>query len=137
MDTLLQEGQTPQSLSPLTLAFVGDGVYELLVREHLVAQGNCPVRKLHSRKVELVRCQAQAKALESLWPVLSEKERDVALRGRNAHVGHAPKNAAVADYHGATALEALFGYLYLAERGERLRELFAQVIAVLSQNQAL
>ena len=91
MDTLLQEGQTPQSLSPLTLAFVGDGVYELLVREHLVAQGNCPVRKLHSRKVELVRCQAQAKALESLWPVLSEEERDVALRGRNAHVGHAPK----------------------------------------------
>ena len=124
MDTLLQEGQTPQSLSPLTLAFVGDGVYELLVREHLVAQGNCPVRKLHSRKVELVRCQAQAKALESLWPVLSEEERDVALRGRNAH-------------HGATALEALFGYLYLAGRGERLRELFAQVIEVLSQNQAL
>ena len=75
-------------------------MYELLVRDHLVAQGNCPVRKLHSRKVELVRCQAQAKALEFLWPVLSEEERDVALRGRNAHVGHAPKNAAVADYHG-------------------------------------
>ena len=69
--------------------------------------------------------------------MLSEEERDVALRGRNAHVGHAPKNAAVADYHGATALEALFGYLYLAGRGERLRKLFAQVIEVLSQNQAL
>ena len=128
MDTLLQEGQTPQSLSPLTLAFVGDGVYELLVREHLVAQGNCPVRKLHSRKVELVRCQFQAQALERLWPRLTGEEQEVALRGRNAHVGHVPKNANVADYHGATALEALFGYLYLGGEVSRLRELFGLVM---------
>ena len=137
MEKLLQGDISPKGLSPLPLAFVGDGVYELLVREYLAAQGNCPVKKLHARKVELVRCQAQAQALEKIWPQLTPEEREVAQRGRNAHVGHAPKNAAVADYHGATALEALFGYLYLAERGERLRELFAQVIAVLSQNQAL
>ena len=128
MDTLLQEGQTPQSLSPLTLAFVGDWVYELLVREHLVAQGNCPVKKLNSRKVELVRCQFQAQALERLWPRLTGEEQEVALRGRNAHVGHVPKNANVADYHGATALEALFGYLYLGGEVSRLRELFGLVM---------
>lgn len=133
MDTLLQEGQSPKSLSPLTLAFVGDGVYELLVREHLVAQGNCPVKKLHSRKVELVRCQAQAKALSQLWEELSQEEQEVALRGRNAHVGHVPKNAEVADYHGATALEALFGYLYLSGRLERVRQLFGQVMAGLEK----
>ena len=55
LDTLLQESQSPQGLSPLPLAFVGDGVYELMVREYLVSQGNCPVKKLHSRQVELVR----------------------------------------------------------------------------------
>ena len=127
MEELLQGG-TPQGLSPLPLAFVGDGVFELLVREYLVSQGNCPVKKLHSRKVELVRCQAQAHALELLWPDLTQEERDMALRGRNAHVGHVPKNAEVADYHGATALETLFGYLYLKGDSARLRELFEKIM---------
>ena len=117
-----------RDLSPLTLAFVGDVVYELLAREHIVAQGNCPVKKLNAKKVELVCCQAQAKALRQLWPQLTEAERDTALRGRNAHVGHVPKNASVADYHGATALEALFGWLYLEGKLPRLRELFAKVV---------
>ena len=126
MDTLLQESQSPQGLSPLPLAFVGDGVYELMVREYLVSQGNCPVKKLHSRKVELVRCQAQAQALSQvLWPLLTEEERAVAQR---AHVGHVPKNAQVADYHGGTALEALFGWLYLKGELARLRELFTKVM---------
>ena len=99
------------------------------MREYLIARGNCPVKKLHSRKVELVRCQAQAQALrEALWPLLSEEEREICHRGRNAHVGHVPKNASVADYHGATALEALFGWLYLEGKLPRLRELFAKVV---------
>lgn len=128
METLLQEGSSPKMLSPLTLAFVGDGVYELLVREYLVSLGNCPVKKLNSRKVELVRCQAQAQALSELWPLLLQEEQEVALRGRNAHVGHTPKNASVADYHSATALEALFGYLYLGGETIRLRELFGRIL---------
>ena len=123
----MQESQSPQGLSPLPLAFVGDGVYELMVREYLVSQGNCPVKKLHSRKVELVRCQAQALS-QVLWPLLTEEERAVAQRGRNAHVGHVPKNAQVADYHGGTALEALFGWLYLKGELARLRELFTKVM---------
>ena len=128
MEKLLQGDISPKGLSPLPLAFVGDGVYELLVREYLAAQGNCPVKKLHARKVELVRCQAQAQALEKIWPQLTPEEQEVAQRGRNAHVGHVPKNAALADYHGATALEALFGYLYLSGDMARLRELFRCVI---------
>lgn len=128
MEKLLQGDISPKGLSPLPLAFVGDGVYELLVREYLAAQGNCPVKKLHARKVELVRCQAQAQALEKIWPQLTPEEQEVAQRGRNAHVGHVPKNAALADYHGATALEALFGYLYLSGDMTRLRELFRCVI---------
>ena len=115
-------------LSPLTLAFVGDVVYELLAREHIVAQGNCPVKKLNAKKVELVCCQAQAKALRQLWPQLTEAERATALRGRNAHVGHVPKNATVEDYHSATALEALFGWLHLQGESARLRQLFAWII---------
>ena len=117
-----------RDLSPLTLAFVGDVVYELPAREHIVAQGNCPVKKLNAKKVELVCCQAQAKALRQLWPQLTEAERDTALRGRNAHVGHVPKNATVEDYHSATALEALFGWLHLQGESARLRQLFAWII---------
>ena len=117
-----------RDLSPLTLAFVGDVVYELLAREYIVAQGNCPVKKLNAKKVELVCCQAQAKALRQLWPQLTEAERDTALRGRNAHVGHVPKNATVEDYHSATAREALFGWLHLQGESARLRQLFAWII---------
>ena len=128
MERLYNADCDVKSLSPLTLAFIGDGVFDLFVRERLVCQGNCPVKKLHARKVELVRCQAQAQALEKIWPQLTPEEQEVAQRGRNAHVGHVPKNAALADYHGATALEALFGYLYLSGDMTRLRELFRCVI---------
>lgn len=131
MESLLQAGAQPlNEYSPLTLAFIGDGVYELLVREYLVSHGSCPVKKLHSRAVQWVRCDAQAKALfEILWEKLTEEEQAVAMRGRNAHVGHVPKNASVADYHGATALEALFGYLYLKQESVRIRELFQFILA--------
>lgn len=128
METLLGQPGDFRMLSPLDLAFVGDGVYDLLCREYLLRRGSVPVKKLHRQKTELVCCQAQAGALKSLWPLLTEEEQGVALRGRNAHVGHVPKNASTADYHGATALEALFGWLYLAGETERVRELFLRII---------
>lgn len=131
MATLLGQPGDYRLLSPLDLAFVGDGVFDLLCRELLLRGGSCPVKKLHQRKTELVNCQAQARALEKLWPGLSEEERAVALRGRNAHVGHVPKNADIADYHGATALEALFGWLYLRGDIDRARELFLLAVEVL------
>lgn len=114
--------------SPLGLAFVGDGVYELMVREYLLRNGNSPVRKLNAKKVSLVCCEAQAKALALLLPGLSPAETEICLRGRNAHVNHVPKNANIADYHSATALECLFGYLYLQGNFARLGALFEEIV---------
>ena len=115
----------PKQLSPLTLAYIGDGVYELFVREYIVSKGNCPVKKLHARAVEMVRCEFQAKMLtEHLQPLLTETEAEICRRGRNAHVHQIPKNATREQYAKATGLECLFGALYLAGRVERLNELF-------------
>lgn len=107
-------------LSPLALAFVGDGVYSLFVRERLLAKANRPVGDLHHLAVEAVRAEAQSAAVERLLPVLTEEELAVFKRGRNAHTARTG-----AEYHRATGLESLFGYLYLDGRTDRLRELFA------------
>ena len=114
---------SPKEISTLGLAFVGDGVYDLLVREELVCEANRPVKELNLKKVEIVRCQAQAALVKRIEPFLTEEETDVLRRGRNAHVAHAPKNATMADYHAATAFETLLGYLYLSDNIERIREL--------------
>lgn len=115
----------PKQLSPLTLAFVGDGVFDLFVREEIVCSANRPVRELNKLKVDRVRCEAQARLYERIEPVLTEEEADIFRRGRNAHTAHTPKNASASDYHTATGIEALFGYLYLSDRTERIRELLA------------
>jgi len=126
MEHLTGAAIDPSQMNPLSLAFVGDGVFELFVRETMVQNRDAKVRDLHTKAVSRVRCEAQAKAArEVLLPVLTEEEQAVYNRGRNAHVGHVPKNASIADYHAATAVEALFGYLYLKGEITRLRELFA------------
>ena len=116
-----------RSYSPLALAFIGDGVFELMVREYIICEGNCSVKKLNARKVNYVCCDAQAEAVTAIEPMLTEEEADVLRRGRNAHPGHIPKNADPAVYHKATALEALFGYLYLKGEMERIRTLFEAI----------
>ena len=113
-----------ENLSPLTLAFMGDTVFDMFVREQLICQANRPVNALHSSATRLVKASAQSKAMDKIMPMLTEKEITVFKRGRNAHTNHRAKNASEGDYHRATGLEALFGYLYLKGEIERLRELF-------------
>ncbi|MEE3332671.1 MAG: ribonuclease III domain-containing protein [Ruminococcus sp.] len=128
MSTILNTNSDMKQYSPNTLAFIGDTVYELFVRESLVTEANRPVNELNKRKVSLVNCEAQAEAVRRITPSLTDEELSVYKRGRNAFTKNTPKNSSVADYHSATGLEALFGYLYLSGRVDRLRELFEIVI---------
>lgn len=123
-ERLLGGDVNPATLSPLTLAFVGDGVYGLMVREHLACEANRPVGTLHKASVDWVRAEAQSAALERMLPLLTDEEQGVYRRGRNAHTS---RNSP--EYHRATGLEALFGYLYLSGNTARLRELFAVAMA--------
>ncbi|MGD9559866.1 MAG: Mini-ribonuclease 3 [Oscillospiraceae bacterium] len=115
--------------SPLALAFVGDGVLELLVRARLVAQSRLPVGALHRQAVQLVSARAQFAALAGLQPLLSEAEQEVVRRGRNANKTSVAKNATAQEYRAATGLEALFGWLYLRDDLPRIEALFAVIWA--------
>lgn len=119
----------PKQLSPLNLAFIGDCVYEMLVRETLVIDANRPVNDLHRESVKFVSAKAQTAAFEKIKDILTEDEMAVYKRGRNAKVGHSPKSATEGEYHCATGVEALFGYLYLTEQLDRIKELFSQINA--------
>lgn len=111
-------------LNPLQLAYIGDGVWELLVRTRIIYKGRS-ARHVHKDAVACVNAGAQAEAFRRIEPLLTDAEADVARRGRNAHAHHAaPKNQDAADYRAATALEALIGYLYLIGQEERLLTLF-------------
>lgn len=123
---LSREEQLP--LSALGMAHLGDGVYELMVRSWLILQGFGKKGNLHRETVARVRASYQAKALARIEPLLTAEETAVAHRGRNAHMGSIPKNATRGEYAHATALEALFGYLYLNGRRERLNELFEEIM---------
>lgn len=116
------------SISNLGLAHLGDCVYELLVRTWLCLHGGATNRDLHRATVKLVAAPAQAKAVELLLPMLNEEERDVFRRGRNARVGAIPQHATPGEYHAATGLECLFGYLYLKGDKTRINELFDRIM---------
>ena len=110
--------------SPLTLAFLGDAVYEQLVRERLVLTANMPVKKLHQAAVKRVRASYQSRAVDEILPLLTEDEEAVFKRGRNATGNTVPKSSDPVEYRRATGLETLFGYLKLTENYERMVELF-------------
>ena len=113
-----------RAISSIGLAHLGDAVYELLVRTYLCANGKATGKGLHRATVELVRAPRQAALSERILPLLTEEESAVFKRGRNANVHTIAHNASVAEYRQATALEALFGWLYLHNRRERINELF-------------
>ena len=109
--------------SPLTLAYLGDVVYELIIRNMLVKKGNCPVNKLHRAAIGYVKAGAQARIMDRIEPLLTEEETAIYRRGRNSKSATMPKHAGVMEYRRATGLESVFGYLYLTGQTQRLREL--------------
>ncbi|MCR4614877.1 MAG: ribonuclease III [Clostridiales bacterium] len=133
---LSHNGETnPKLLSPLTLAFIGDSVFELMMREYYVKQANRPVKALHSLSADHVCANAQSQAAEIIIPMLTEEEQAVFRRGRNAHTSHTPKSSTEQDYHKATGLEALFGFLYLNGEAERIAELFGVITDAIEERE--
>ena len=114
-----------RAISTLGLAHLGDGVFELMVRSWLCLHGKATSKGLHRATVRYVAAPAQAQAVEKILPLLTEEEGDVFRRGRNTSPHSVPQNASRAYYQAATGLEALFGWLWLQGRTERLNELFA------------
>ncbi len=123
LSTPLSEPEARQ-YSPLTLAFLGDAVYSLLVRNMLTVDSNKPTGKLHKESIKFVNAAFQAEMIKLLMDDLTENELWVFKRGRNAHSAHSPKNQSEADYRYATGFETLYGYLYLCGETDRIKELF-------------
>lgn len=113
----------PKQYSPLTLAYIGDGIYDLVIRTVAVEQGNARVSLLHKHVSSMVKAEAQAKVVRVIEPLLSEEEMGIYKRGRNAKSYTMAKNASMTDYRMATGLEALMGYLYLVGRMNRILQL--------------
>ncbi len=112
-----------KTYSPLTLAYIGDGVFDLIIRSVIVGQGNTKASQLHRKTSQIVKASSQALLIETLVPYLTEEEMDVYRRGRNAKSPTTAKNATIGDYRKATGLEALIGYLYVTDQFERAVEL--------------
>ena len=115
-------------ISPLTWAYIGDCVYELFIRTHLVETTNLKPHKLHIEAVKQVKAKAQANKLEELQEMLTEEEKEIVRRTRNTENHHVAKNADPTDYMYATAFEGLIGYLYLSEQKERLEQILNKCI---------
>lgn len=131
MDTISQirkaltgaDHKDPKMLAPLVLAYIGDTVYDLYVRTKLILELDTTPHKLHLAAAGYVCAAGQAKAFRRVEALLTEEEQGAYRRGRNAHSGTVPKNAAVSDYRMATGFEALIGYLFLSGRDDRITEL--------------
>lgn len=115
-------------LSPLVWAYIGDSIYEIFIRTHLVNNSNAKPHRLHIETIKYVKAKAQADTLAKIKECLTEKEKEIVRRGRNAENHHVAKNASVAEYSQATAFEALIGYLYLTKQDERLQEILTMCL---------
>ena len=112
-----------RTYSPLTLAYIGDGIYDLVIRSGCCGAGKYKAGELHKRTSQIVKAHTQAQMMEALLPLLTEEEADIYRRGRNAKSSTMAKNATMSDYRKATGFEALMGWLYVKDEFERLVEL--------------
>jgi len=125
---LKKDEQEVKLMAPLTWAYIGDCVYELYIRTKLVNETNLKPHALHVEAIKHVKARAQAETLQKIYEELTEEEKDIVRRGRNAENHHLPKNANVQEYMYSTAFEALIGYLYLTKQNIRLKEILQKSI---------
>ena len=123
IEKLAMEKQDIRTISPLTLAYIGDSVFDLTIKTMVVGQGNAPVNKMHKKVSEIVKAHGQVQMYEAIKDILTEDESSVFKRGRNAKSYTSAKNATKIDYRIATGYEALIGYLYLQDKMDRVLEL--------------
>lgn len=123
----MQRDVNPSQIGSIALAFLGDAVFSLMVRDALLHSEIMSPNKLHKKAISMVRASAQSEGMEKILPILTEEEEAVFKRGRNVNSTKIPKNAEALDYRRATGLEALFGYLYLKDDKERLNYLFSVI----------
>lgn len=124
----IHEDSSSDGMPVSALAFLGDVVWEIMVREMLTVSGKCKADKLHARNIEMVNATYQANASKLLMEHLTEEETRMFIRGRNTHTAHTPRNKSKSEYHAATGLEVLFGWLYINGKTDRVKELFSIVI---------
>lgn len=120
----------PLEMQPLALAFIGDAVFEVFVRDYVIEKGYRTINEMHKQAIKYVRAKSQANAVKILSDELTETEKNVVRRGRNAHPHTVPKNADISDYRYATALEALIGYLHLSGDEERLTYIMKRIAEI-------
>ncbi|SMB84425.1 ribonuclease-3 family protein [Desulfonispora thiosulfatigenes DSM 11270] len=123
----------PAQLAPLTLAYIGDAVYELYTRLEVLGNGNIKVNELHKKVVQRVKAQTQSKLFQEITNDLDEIELAILKRGRNAKSKHNAKNAEVIDYRRSTGIEALIGYLYLKKDKKRLEDILQKVNDIIKE----
>lgn len=129
LDSLKLHSDTSSDGLPVSaLAFLGDGVWGLMTREHLTVSGMCKADKLHERNTQMVNATYQCAASKVLLPLLTDEEQTMFIRGRNTHTAHTPRNKSKSEYHAATGLEVLFGWLYINGRTDRIKELFTVAV---------
>ncbi len=120
-------GEDIMMLSPLQLAYIGDSVYELLIRTYLITK-DVSVKDLHKATTSYVKAKAQARFAHGLEDVLTEEEKNIIKKGRNAKSNTSPKNTDIIDYKYATGFECLFGYLYLTRQDKRIEEILHEIM---------
>ncbi|MCR5791625.1 MAG: ribonuclease III [Lachnospiraceae bacterium] len=123
LETFELDKQNPKQYSPLVLAYIGDTVYDLIIKTVIISLGNASVNRLHQKASKIVKAQAQAALIMSMEEELTEEEHGIFKRGRNAKSFTSAKNASITDYRTATGMEALLGYLYLTGQMDRALEL--------------
>jgi ribonuclease-3 family protein len=135
MDEFQMKKKDIHSYSPLTLAYIGDGIYEIVIRSIIVGHGNEQVNKLHKKSSQLVKAQTQAEMIRQLMDGLTDEELQIYKRGRNAKSYTSAKNADIADYRTATGFEALMGYLYMEGQSDRMLALIKKGLQAVEQEE--